>query len=213
MSFAEPIPKERNPRRFRLPGRFTWPVGFALLAIGLFIFYYLDIQGYLVPSVHSFAQTWFPLTSINEALVWVMAALGLNVVVGYAGLLDLGFVAFWAIGGYVAGWFMSDFLGQAFKVNMTVFGNPAPGLKGGIHVNFWLVLIIGAAVCALFGVIIGAPTLRLRSDYLALVTLGFGEIIPEFFRNGGDINGFNLTNGAKGIDPIDPIPTGPLQLL
>jgi branched-chain amino acid transport system permease protein len=70
------------------------------------------------------------------------------------------------------------------------------------------VLPIGAAVCALAGAIIGAPTLRLKSDYLALVTLGFGEIIPEVFRNGGDVNGFNLTNGVKGIDPIDPIPLG-----
>src|SRR5690348_14980423 len=192
MSFAEPIPKERNPRRFRLPGRFTWPVGFALLAIGLFIFYYLDIQGYLVPSVHSFAQTWFPLTSINEALVWVMAALGLNIVVGYAGLLDLGFVAFWAIGGYVAGWLMSGFLGESLKWNLNALGNPAPFVKGGIHTNFWLVLVAGGAICAFFGILIGAPTLRLRSDYLALVTLGFGEIIPQVFNNGENVGGFNL---------------------
>jgi branched-chain amino acid transport system permease protein len=75
------------------------------------------------------------------------------------------------------------------------------------------VLVLAAAFCALWGVLIGAPTLRLKGDYLALVTLGFGEIIPEVFRNGESVLGFNLTNGAKGIDPIDPIPTGPFQLL
>ncbi len=98
MSFAEPLPRESKPRsRLRLPGRFTWPLFFLVLAVAAFIFYYLLTLGYLDPSVRDFAQKWFPLVSINEALVWVMAALGLNIVVGYAGLLDLGFVAFWAI--------------------------------------------------------------------------------------------------------------------
>ena len=75
----------------------------------------------------------------------------------------------------------------------------------GIHVTFWWVLLIGGAFCAVWGIIIGAPTLRLKSDYLALVTLGFGEIIPQVFINGENINGFNLSNGNKGITPIDPI--------
>jgi branched-chain amino acid transport system permease protein len=105
---------------------------------------------------------------------------------------------------------MSSFF-QQWQINF--FGSAVPGQERGIHINFWLVLVIGAGFCALWGVIIGAPTLRLKSDYLALVTLGFGEIIPEIFRNGENINGFNLTNGAKGIDPIDPIPTGPFHLL
>jgi branched-chain amino acid transport system permease protein len=206
MSFAAPLPKENKPRgRLRLPGRFTWPLGFLALAIAAFIFYYLLTMGYLDPSVRDFAGKWMPLGSINEALVWVMAALGLNIVVGYAGLLDLGFVAFWAIGGYCAGWFMSGFLGESFKVNVNILGNPAKFVSGGVHVNFWLVLIIGAAVCAFFGVIIGAPTLRLRSDYLALVTLGFGEIIPQIFHNGDNVGGANISNGTKGISPIDPV--------
>jgi branched-chain amino acid transport system permease protein len=206
MSFAAPLPKESKPRgRLRLPGRFTWPLAFLALAIAAFIFYYLLTMGYLDPSVRDFAQKWMPLGSINEALVWVMAALGLNIVVGYAGLLDLGFVAFWAIGGYVAGWLMSGFLGESFKVNVNILGNPAKFVTGGVHVNFWFVLIAGAAVCALAGIIIGAPTLRLRSDYLALVTLGFGEIIPQIFHNGDNVGGANISNGTKGISPIDPV--------
>jgi branched-chain amino acid transport system permease protein len=206
MSFAQPLPRERKPRgRSRLPSRFTWPLFFAALAIAVFVFYYLLTQGYIDPAVRDFTQKWVPLVSVNEALVWTMAALGLNIVVGYAGLLDLGFVAFWAIGGYVAGWLMSGFLGESFKINLNILGNPAPFVTGGVHANFWLVLIAGAGVCAFFGVIIGAPTLRLRSDYLALVTLGFGEIIPQIFHNGDNVGGANLSNGSKGIAPIDPV--------
>ncbi|MEN3304496.1 MAG: branched-chain amino acid transport system permease protein [Micromonosporaceae bacterium] len=183
-------------------GRVTWPVGFLLAAILVFVFYYAITMGYMGDSVVSFARSWVPLTSINEALVWVMCALGLNVVVGYAGLLDLGYVAFWAIGGYVGGWLMSSFFNH---LNINVLGNPAPFTTGGIHFNFWFVLVAGAVVCAVFGVIIGAPTLRLRSDYLALVTLGFGEIIPQVFHNGDNVGGFNLSNGTKGIGPVDEI--------
>jgi branched-chain amino acid transport system permease protein len=124
--------------------------------------------------------------------------------------LDLGYVAFWAIGGYVAGWLMSGFFTQ-WTIN--VFGNPEPGQPAGIHLNFWLVLPIGGLFCALWGVVIGAPTLRLKSDYLALVTLGFGEIIPEVFKNGDDVDGFNLSNGTKGITPLDNISSGPLRYL
>src|SRR5256885_2462556 len=203
MSFAEPIPRERKPGgRFRLRGRFTWPLAFTAAAVLVFIYYYLDTLGYIFPGVSDTIREWVPLGSINEALIWTMAALGLNIVVGYAGLLDLGFVAFWAIGGYVAGWLMSDFFSM---LNINILGNPAPFIKGGIHLNFWVVLVAGAAVCALFGVIIGAPTLRLRSDYLALVTLGFGEIIPQIFHNGDNVGGVNLSNGTKGISPIDPV--------
>jgi len=175
----------------------------------IFVFYQF-VLGRLVQPVQDFFGGWFPLTAVNQCIIWATLAVGLNIVVGYAGLLDLGYVAFWAIGGYVAAWIMSPFFTQ-WQIN--IFGTAPPGLEAGIHVNFWLVLPIGAAFCALWGVIIGAPTLRLKSDYLALVTLGFGEIIPEVFRNAGDINGFNLSNGTKGIDPLDPIPTGPFHLL
>ena len=125
--------------------------------------------------------------------------------VGYAGLLDLGFVAFWAIGGYCAGWFMSNFFYQV-NVHFLSAANPA---APGIHINWWLVLVMAGSICAFFGILIGAPTLRLKSDYLAIVTLGFGEIIPQIFTNGEDINGFNLSNGTKGITPLDPISVVP----
>ncbi|MBN1171923.1 MAG: hypothetical protein JXA67_07090 [Micromonosporaceae bacterium] len=153
----------------------------------------------LGPDARAGVRHWLPLVSVNEALVWVICALGLNIVVGYAGLLDLGFVAFWALGGYTAGWLMSDFFhGEQFSL----FGSVPDG-RDGVHVSFWLVLIAGAAVCALFGVVIGAPTLRLRSDYLALVTLGFGEIIPQVFLRGENVFGVNISNGSKGIAPVE----------
>ena len=177
-----------------------WIRGFTIAAIAVWAFYAFVVDK-LPDALQSFFQSWFPASSLNEALVWVICALGLNIVVGYAGLLDLGFVAFWAIGGYCAGWFMSDFF---YQVNFK-FGSMAQKEIPGIHISFWLVLLIGALVCALFGVIIGAPTLRLKSDYLALVTLGFGEIIPQVFYNGENIAGFNLTNGSKGISPVDNI--------
>jgi branched-chain amino acid transport system permease protein len=177
-----------------------WIRGFTIAAVAIWIFYafIVDLLPYVVAD---FFQKWLPATTVNESLVWVICALGLNIVVGYAGLLDLGFVAFWAIGGYCAGWFMSDFFHQ---VNIHI-GSMAPAEQPGIHFSFWAVLFIGALICAAFGVIIGAPTLRLKSDYLALVTLGFGEIIPQIFYNGENIGGFNLSNGSKGISPVDNI--------
>jgi branched-chain amino acid transport system permease protein len=189
-------------RRSWFPRRHAWPIGLAAAALLIFLFYWVDALGYIPDSVDSFANDWFPLSFLNIALIWVMAALGLNIVVGYAGLLDLGFVAFWAIGSYVAGWIMSP---NFASVHFNFLGTQPAFTVGGIHINFWLVVVIGAAFCALWGVLIGAPTLRLRSDYLALVTLGFGEIIPEVFHNGDDIFGHNLTNGTKGIEPVDPV--------
>src|SRR5262245_16988803 len=191
-------PKDRP----SIVGRFSWPLGFVVAAVALLAFYYMNVMGYFSDSVVTWTQTWLPLDTVNQALVWTMCALGLNIVVGYAGLLDLGYVAFWAIGSYVAGWLASSFFNQ---VNISILGNPAPFTTGGIHLNFVFLLVVGAAVCALFGIIIGAPTLRLRSDYLAIVTLGFGEIIPQVFTNGDDLGGFNLSNGNKGINPLDQI--------
>lgn len=177
-----------------------WIRGFSIAAISIWVFYSFVVD--LLPDVvASFFQKWMPASTVNESLVWVICALGLNIVVGYAGLLDLGFVAFWAIGGYSAGWFMSDFFHQ---VNIHV-ASTAPVTQKGIHFSFWAVLLIGGLIAATFGIIIGAPTLRLKSDYLALVTLGFGEIIPQIFYNGENIAGFNLSNGSKGISPIDNI--------
>ncbi len=150
--------------------------------------------------------------SIDTALsmvVFVMMALGLNVVVGYAGLLDLGYVAFYAIGAYTVAWFASPH-GDIWGAHFNFGGTGVPVGVGGIHISIWLVLVIAAALAAAAGVIIGLPTLRLRGDYLAIVTLGFGEILPQVARNGDCLfKGFvghcvNLTNGAQGINPIDP---------
>jgi branched-chain amino acid transport system permease protein len=179
--------------------RFRWPLALSAVTVTLFVFY-----TYVLPHTNSSVREgfrhWLPVTAVNESLIWVILALGLNVVVGYAGLLDLGFVAFWAIGTYSAGWLMSAFM-HKYHLDFNLLGNPQIGEESGVHISFWLVLAIGAAICAVCGLIIGAPTLRLRSDYLALVTLGFGEIIPQFFKN--DPGG--LTNGDRGIQPVDKI--------
>ena len=132
-------------------------------------------------------------------LVYVMLALGLNIVVGYAGLLDLGYVAFYALGAYTLGWFASS----QFDGLDIHFGSIAPGALPGIHLGFWLLLPLAGLVAAFAGVIIGWPTLRLRGDYLAIVTLGFGEIIPDAFRNCDSIVFTNITNGVKGITGLD----------
>jgi branched-chain amino acid transport system permease protein len=139
-------------------------------------------------------------TAVNMG-IFTMMALGLNFVVGYAGLLDLGYVAFFAMGSYMAGWLASS---QFSQVNVRFGGiGVIQGLTG-IHISIWLVLIAAGIVTAIAGVLIGLPTLRLRGDYLAIVTLGFGEILPQIARNGDSLGGFNLTNGTGGISPIDP---------
>ncbi|MGZ4352390.1 MAG: branched-chain amino acid ABC transporter permease [Gaiellaceae bacterium] len=135
-------------------------------------------------------------------IVFIMMAVGLNIVVGYAGLLDLGYVAFYAMGAYTAAWFAS----LQFPHQTIHFGaiGITPDLPG-IHLSIWLILGLAAIVTMVAGIIIGLPTLRLRGDYLAIVTLGFGEILPQIARNGDSLfgTGFNLTNGPNGITPID----------
>ena len=133
-------------------------------------------------------------------IVFTMMAVGLNIVVGYAGLLDLGYVAFYAVGAYTSAWFAS----QHFEESSFHFGavGISPDLPG-IHLSIWIVLLIAGALTALSGILIGLPTLRLRGDYLAIVTLGFGEIIPQVVRNGDNVFGFDLTHGTFGISPID----------
>ena len=143
------------------------------------------------------------LPSISTAvivIVFVMMAVGLNIVVGYAGLLDLGYVAFYAVGAYTAGWFAS---GHFQQVNFHLGSAGISRDANGIHVNVWFVLLLAGLLTAIAGILIGLPTLRLRGDYLAIVTLGFGEIIPIFVRNGDNLGGFNLTAGTFGINPID----------
>jgi branched-chain amino acid transport system permease protein len=137
--------------------------------------------------------------------IFIMMAIGLNIVVGYAGLLDLGYVAFYAVGAYTAAWFASPHFGES--VGSKHFGSVGVNPDAaGFHVSIWIVVFVAAIITAIIGVIIGLPTLRLRGDYLAIVTLGFGEIMPQIARNGDNLfsTGFNLTNGAQGINPIDP---------
>ena len=140
------------------------------------------------------------------ALVFVVMALGLNVVVGFAGLLDLGYVAFFAIGAYTMGWFGSSFFSTR-DIHIAV-GENLQNLPG-IHLNWLLVIIVAAIFTASAGAILGAPTLRLRGDYIAIVTLAFGEIIHRIAVNSDEgvfgIGEFNLTNGRVGINPIDRI--------
>ena len=133
--------------------------------------------------------------------VYVMMAIGLNIVVGYAGLLDLGYVAFYAMGAYTCAWFASvQFAGQDVRFGAVGVSGSTPG----IHISIWVLLLLAGLLTALIGIVIGLPTLRLRGDYLAIVTLGFGEILPQVANNGDDLGGFNLTNGPNGITPVDP---------
>jgi branched-chain amino acid transport system permease protein len=199
-------PPPPSGRRFNVRPGLRWPVGLLIAVVVIFVFYYLDtyFRDVVPPFLHEQGNEWFSLLAINEAIVYVMAALGLNIVVGYAGLLDLGFVAFWAIGGYTAGWLMSGFF---HEVNFRFFGSQFTETNNiaGIHISVWIVLVAACLLCALSGVLIGAPTLRLRSDYLALVTLGFGEIIYEVFYNGDNLFGQNVSNGSQGITPTDSV--------
>jgi branched-chain amino acid transport system permease protein len=149
-----------------------------------------------------------PFPSVDTAVtmtIFIMMAIGLNIVVGYAGLLDLGYVAFYAMGAYTAAWFASPHFAESVgAVHIGSVGvNPE---AEGFHISIWIIIFVAAIFTALVGVIIGLPTLRLRGDYLAIVTLGFGEIMPQIARNGDNLfgTGFNLTNGAQGINPIDP---------
>jgi branched-chain amino acid transport system permease protein len=129
-------------------------------------------------------QAWVRI--MNFAILYIFLALGLNIVVGFAGLLDLGYIAFYAVGAYV----------------YALLASPHFGL----HLPFWVILPIGAMVACVFGVLLGSPTLKLRGDYLAIVTLGFGEIVRIFINN---LNApINITNGPQGITLIDPVAIG-----
>ncbi len=148
-----------------------------------------------------------------QTLAYIIMALGLNIVVGFAGLLDLGYVAFFAIGAFVMGWLGSQQFpdvanGKGIHIltpAKSAFGSDVPG----IHVNFFLVIFIAAIFTAIWGVILGAPTLRLRGDYLAIVTLAFGEIVPRIFENATSgifgIGNIDFSNGRQGITPIDKV--------
>jgi len=144
--------------------------------------------------LQSFGNAWVRIADI--ALLYVLLALGLNIVVGYAGLLDLGYVAFYAVGAYLFGLMASPHLADNFAAFAAMFPN-------GLHTSLWLVIPLAAVLAAFFGALLGAPTLKLRGDYLAIVTLGFGEIIRIFLNNLD--HPVNLTNGPKGIGQIDSV--------
>ena len=160
-------------------------IAIALAAIGLLVLP-LILQGY--------GNAWVRI--LDMALLFVLLALGLNIVVGYAGLLDLGFVAFFAIGAYMFGLMASPHLSDNFPAFAALFPQ-------GLHTPLWIVIPLAALLAGVLGILLGAPTLRLRGDYLAIVTLGFGEIIRVFLNNLD--HPVNITNGPKGIGQIDSI--------
>ena len=165
----------------------------------------------LFPFIASqFGNSWVRI--IDLALLYIMLALGLNIVVGFAGLLDLGYIAFYAVGAYLTGLFASP----QFAALLESVVNQWPALgqflisvmgpeitESGIHLSVWAIVPLAAAIAGLCGALLGAPTLKLRGDYLAIVTLGFGEIIRIFMNNLNDP--INFTNGPQGINLIDPI--------
>jgi branched-chain amino acid transport system permease protein len=173
----------------RLPS--WWPRAMAgvLIAFGLVLpLFYSDTSNFMNKEI--------------LALVFVMFALGLNIVVGFAGLLDLGYLAFFALGSYALGWLGSDFL---FKLHIHVLTSKFVSSIPGLHLNFLLILVCAALITAVAGALIGLPTLRLRGDYIAIVTLAFGEIIRVFAINGPEIKiaGMPLTGGELGISGLD----------
>ena len=147
-----------------------------------------------------FGQGWVRIMAL--ALLYVLLSLGLNIVVGYAGLLDLGYVAFYAVGAYMFALLASPHLTDNFEWIKAAFPN-------GLHTPIWLVIPLAALLAGLAGVLLGAPTLKLRGDYLAIVTLGFGEIIRVFMNNLE--YPVNITNGPRGISQIDSMSIGPLD--
>jgi len=178
----------------------TWVLVAGLLVLGVVYPLIVDTLQNL-PLIGDF----IPRTdSMVTIIIGTMMALGLNMVVGYAGLLDLGYVAFYAAGAYTAGWLAS----QQFSQVTIHFGGTVSDSLSGIHISMWLVLILAGVFTLIVGILIGLPTLRLRGDYLAIVTLGFGEIVPQFVRNADSIRGFDLTNGTFGIAPIDSLGVG-----
>ena len=170
----------------RLPRRWSRTLAVSLIVIGI-----------VLPFLFSSSSA----TII--AVTYAVMSLGLNVVVGFAGLLDLGYVAFYALGAYSLGWLGSGFF---FKAQVHALVSPVASTLPGVHLNFILILIGAALICAAAGVLIGLPTLRLRGDYIAIVTLAFGEIIGVVSVNGQSVHiggGMTLTAGNLGISAVD----------
>ena len=183
----------KNPRR-------AYTSMAALLAV-LLVFPFFAAQ---------FGNSWVRI--IDIALLYIMLALGLNIVVGFAGLLDLGYIAFFAVGAYLTGLLSSPQFAALIEsvvneypaLGQSLIAIMGPGIvANGIHLSVWAIVPLAAIVAGLFGALLGAPTLKLRCDYLAIVTLGFGEIIRIFMNNLNEP--INFTNGPQGINLIDPI--------
>jgi branched-chain amino acid transport system permease protein len=184
---------KRNPRK-----AYT---GMAMIAVAVILFPFL---------ASNFGNSWVRI--MDFSLLYIMLALGLNIVVGFAGLLDLGYIAFYALGAYMAALLASPQFAvvlQSFVDTYPTLGNflvsvfGAEVAKNGIHLPVYVIVPMAAALAGIFGALLGAPTLKLRGDYLAIVTLGFGEIIRIFMNN---LNlPVNITNGPQGINDIDPV--------
>jgi branched-chain amino acid transport system permease protein len=182
-------------RNLRNSPRGGWVLpGVALLGIALYPIFADPLSG--------------TMGDVIVALAYVVMALGLNIVVGFAGLLDLGYVAFYAFGALATGWFASDFFTgiggeKGVHVGVSEFAGSLPG----IHFNFLLIVIAAIIITSIAGAFIGLPTLRLRGDYIAIVTLAFGEIIGRIAQNGDslEIAGYKFSNGRQSISPIDQI--------
>jgi branched-chain amino acid transport system permease protein len=174
----------------RLPSWWSRGLAIALIVVAIVLpFFFTTSSGFMNATI--------------IAVAFAVMSLGLNIVVGFAGLLDLGYVAFYAFGAYALGWFGSDFFFNA-HVHVLVAGVAAT--ESGIHLNFILILFAAAAICGLAGILIGLPTLRLRGDYIAIVTLAFGEIIGVVAVNGQSVHlggGMTLTAGNLGISAVD----------
>jgi branched-chain amino acid transport system permease protein len=173
----------------RLPPWWNRALAGALIAVGVVLpFFFPSDSGFMNGTI--------------IAVAYAVMSLGLNIVVGFAGLLDLGYVAFYALGAYSLGWFGSGFF---FKLHIHVLVSPVASVLG-VHLNFILILIAAALICAAAGMLIGLPTLRLRGDYIAIVTLAFGEIIAVVAVNGQSVpvgGGMTLTAGNLGISAVD----------
>ncbi|HTD05728.1 ABC transporter permease subunit, partial [Undibacterium sp.] len=173
----------------------------ALIGIAMLIFPFV---------ASNFGNSWVRI--MDFALMYIMLALGLNIVVGFAGLLDMGYIAFYALGAYMSGLLASPQFAvvlESLVNHYPAIGNALVGIFGpeiaqnGIHLSVWFIVPLGAALAGFFGILLGAPTLKLRGDYLTVVTLGFGEIIRILIINLNDP--VNITDGPKGINMIDPI--------
>ncbi|HYB46935.1 MAG TPA: branched-chain amino acid ABC transporter permease [Streptosporangiaceae bacterium] len=189
-AFLDALRARRIALAYRLPRWWNRALAGALIVVGILLpFFFPADSGFMNGTI--------------IAVTFAVMSLGLNIVVGFAGLLDLGYVAFYALGAYCLGWFGSGFF---FKLHIHVLVSPVASTLAGVHLNFVLILIAAVLICSAAGILIGLPTLRLRGDYIAIVTLAFGEIIGTLAVNGQSISvggGMTLTAGNLGISAVD----------